>query len=133
MTARSPLKTTSPDSNFATVYLSSYRVHIIKLFSGLTVVHCSLPGTPRCHTERHPARSKIACVGNNSITKPTHKTAIVCHHACDEIFQALSPFIGHKAGEEPENEASESSRTSYISLIFGFSSVKSPLICNSLQ
>jgi len=57
----------------------------------------------------------VACMGDNSITQPRIKARIVHHCACDQIVQALSPFLysmrqNHKAGEEPGNEGNTEQR-----------------------
>ena len=68
-------------------------------FKIFTVVRCGLPRTPRCHKKQHPARYKMACVGNNFITKTTHNLPIIHHRARDVIFRALSPFYVRYATE----------------------------------
>ena len=109
-TLRKIKSVTSPSERlFVICHLKPPCTSLATMFTGLTVVWCSLPRTPCCHhTERYPAQAKTACVGNNLITKTMHKTK----HSTSSRTRWLRPgslpvFAQYatKSWGEPGNEA----------------------------
>ena len=89
-----------PDCLFMQKFATwNYRIRVVTVALRTHIVCGGLSRTPSCHLEQHQAlwQSTRRAWAIIRLPKLPIKPHIVCHCACDQIIQALSPFFGQYA------------------------------------